>query len=61
MSKQVARRDVVALDVSLTIRPIITTITMADATTEIDLDSVIDRLLEGESSLLSKVIHLGCG
>lgn len=35
-------------DVPLINRPTITTINMADATTEIDLDSVIDRLLEGE-------------
>jgi len=27
---------------------------MADATTEIDLDSVIDRLLEGESPALAR-------
>jgi len=33
---------------------------MADSNTEIDLDSVIDRLLEGELARCSLVIVIGC-
>ena len=34
---------------------------MADSTTEIDLDSVIDRLLEGESPFVLALVEVICG